>query len=273
MDGLERYYAADGSLIHWYGLSLKRMVVSNAIVANLMKSSPHLFDEASIRNKYSTPAKLLDGNETVHSLAIKAVKAGANGYLKMAQGSSGDEREAYMESYHLLMDFANGNGPYLRAYKEGSPFLNMLNKNNQMLKEVMNDFETKLSETGKTAKEYFETNQKFSGGYEFSPDHAYAEKGAKGILESIEKHYDAITKNPVEIVIGGMSYTMSPILNKKKDITGYKILFSNISGKESLLLHQATNIAPINGMSIPLSDKKQTFSFTISVKEAEELKK
>lgn len=247
------------------------MVVSNTVIANSMRSNPHAFDDAAFRNKFSTPARLLDGLETIHNAATKAVKVGAGMYLNKANNSTGDEREANIEAYNLLIDFANGNGPYLRQYKQGNPFLNLLNKNNQMLKEVVMDFEAELSEKGQNAKQYFKSNTTFSAGYEFSPDHAYVEGGLKGVKESIEKHIDAISRNIVEFVIGGMSYTMRPVFDKENNISAYNIIFSNTSGKESLLLHRATNINHVNGMNIPLSDKKQTFSFTISAKEYDNL--
>jgi RHS repeat-associated protein len=272
LDGLERYYAGDGSLIHWYGWSMKRMVVSNSVIANTMKANPHAFENVAFRKQVSTPARLMDGSETVHEEAINAVKLGASMYLNKANRSTGDERNANIEAYSLLIDFANGNGPYLRQYKQGNPFLNLLNADNQMLKEVVKDFEAELSLKRKNAKQYFSTNNTFTSGYEFSPDHAFMKDGLKGVKESIWKHIDALSKNPIAFVIGGMSYTMEPVFDKKSNISAYKIVFSNISGKESLLLHQATNIPSVEGMNIPLSDKKQTFSFTISAKEYDNLK-
>lgn len=108
--------------------------------------------------------------------------------------------------------------------------------------------------------------------YEFSPDHAYAESGMEGLKESFNEHADALTKNPLAFVIGGMSYDVTPIFDKEKNITGYNIKFSNVTGKNSLLLHKATDVDPVSGRTIPLSNKKQTFTFKITVNEYNKLK-
>src|SRR5690606_19015862 len=130
-------------------------------------------------------------------------------------------------------------------------------KDNQMIKEVVRDFENELKSTGLAADEYFKQNESFSGGYEFSPDHA-------GFSESLSKHIKAIT-NSIEFVIGGMSYTMLPMYDDQQKLAGYLIRFENTTGKNSLMLHEATDVP--EGSGIPLANKTQTFTFGITLDE------
>lgn len=239
----------------------------------MMKKNPEAFSNAAFRNKYSKNAKILDGFEFVHGQAINAIKQGASMYLNMAKdATNNDTKKAYLEAYSLLINFANGTGKFQTDYNQFDPFVTLLNKDNRMLKEVVSDFEKHLKDNKLTASSYFSENDKFTAGYEFSPDHAYAESGMEGLKESFNEHADALTKNPLAFVIGGMSYDVTPIFDKEKNITGYNIKFSNVTGKNSLLLHKATDVDPVSGRTIPLSNKKQTFTFKITVNEYNKLK-
>jgi hypothetical protein len=218
-------------------------------------------------NSVSKKAKAFDGYTSVHELAISAVRFGAKQYLeKASKASDHQSKAAYIEAHNLLINFASGNGDFESVYFDTHPFAKELNQDNKLLKSVKSDLEAVVSAGGyKDVVDFLQQRHFFSGGYEFSPDHKYEEKGVAGVIESIQMHIDAIKKNPIEFVIGGMSYTVMPVYGKKKDIKSLVIEFSNVSGKESLILHKATNVDHIEGKSIPLSDKKQKFIFTISI--------
>ena len=79
----------------------------------------------------------------------------------------------------------------------------------------------------------------------------------------------AIASNPIEFVIGGMSYSLTPSFDSDGKIASYSVVFSNTMGKESLMLHDATNVGPY---PLPLGDKKQTFNFDYSADEFEDIK-
>jgi RHS repeat-associated protein len=262
-DGLERVYAADGTFIHQYGWNFTDLrVVSDLDVADVIRKDPNAFKNRLDDTKLFEPAKPFDGSELWHEAAILTVKAGAGDYkIKAALLKSGKRKQAYLEASSVLTDFATGGGAKERTYTFNDPFFQFLNKNNQLILEVVEDFEARLAELGISAGEYFRNNPDFRGGYEFSPDHAWETDGIYGVLESIEKHLEAISENPIAIVIGGMSYKIWS--TKQGDLSqGYEIEFSNTTGKGSLLLHQATDLK--SSRETPLSNKKQTFRGHIS---------
>ena len=275
LEGLERYYAGDGSLIAQWGWNpLDIRVVPDKNVSDHMKNNLEKYNDRSTRDAVSQKAKPLDVSETVYYGAIEAVRAGGKLYQRLAENTDDPtEKAAYTEANDLLMDFAAGSGPYLRIYENNDPMTTLLNKGNRVVKEVVDDFEKRLKKTNSDMKSFFDTNTEFTGGYEFSPDHAIEESGwVDGLRNSVNEHLEAITENPLAIVIGGMSYMMTPTFDANGDISGFDIELSNISGKGSLLLHQATDIKDLDNQNVPLSNKKQVFRIHITIDDYNESK-
>jgi RHS repeat-associated protein len=270
-DGLERVYAADGTFIHQYGWNIfNRKVVSNMDLANQIRRNPGAFADHLENSKIFKPAKLFDGSETIQEAAIGATIMGASSYYLKYNKT---RNSGYLEAASLLFDFATGEGPYLRKYKFEDPFFQLLNTDNKLLAEVVSDFEKELAKNNTDAKSYFGNFSKFKGGYEFSPDHGFENDGFSGLKESIDQHIEAIKENPIEFVIGGMSYKMWPT-NRKDLGQGYEIEFVNVSGKNSLLLHLATDIDNVaTERPYGLMNKKQRFRGHMTAEQYEQIKR
>lgn len=265
-EGLERYYAGDGSLIGQWGINpLPLMVVSDKTVSDRMKENNNDYNDRSLRDCFSTKAKPLDISEGVHNKSINAVKLGASIYKTLADETQDPTlKAAYLEANDLLMDFAVDNPPYLRIYENTDPMSQLINKDNRIIKEVASDFNDKI---GNAPVEFiFDGSDTFDGSFEFSPDDSIGEKGlVEGLKETVYEHYDGLTNNPINIVVGGASYQVSKVVGNNGQIQGFNITLSNISGKNSLLLHQATNIPDISSQRVPLSNKAQQFNLYISI--------
>jgi hypothetical protein len=264
LEGCESYYAGDGRLICTFGTDNTMRVISDMELVKKIRLSPENYMPDWFYSN-STPARIFDCSQNIHQMGVDAINLGAAMYSNLALKTQDAElREGYIQASWLLKCFASGANIGNVFFQESDGLTKQLNKDNQLLKEVASDF-TKILNTNFSAekngfdtalKEYFSAKTDHKGGYEFSPDHA-------GFEKSLDKHLKAIAGNPLEFVIGGMSYTMTPVKDTGGNIEGFNVQFSNVMGKESLFLHQATNLPP-SKFNVGLENISMTFNFYVT---------